>query len=85
MLSVFNAISSLAAAAELSEAERTEIVKEAIPLAEEKDRGVHEGLVFSFHIRGKEWSVVVDIGERWLKILSTEELEQSIRGAVQGN
>jgi hypothetical protein len=81
----FQVIASNTAAAELNEAECQPIIRDAIAKAQERDRGVHEGLVFSFDLRGKEWSIVVDLVERWVKILGKDELEQGIKEAVQKN
>lgn len=81
----FKTTCSLTAAAELSQAECQEILKDILHSAMEKDRGVHEGLAFSFDMHGKEWSVVVDIQERLINIMSREELEKSIKDAVQNN
>src|SRR5437870_5067828 len=85
MTRAFKVICSGAAAVELSDEERTDIVKRVMPLAYERDRGVHEGLMFSFDIRGKEWSVVVDLGECWVKILGKDELEKAMKAAVESN
>jgi hypothetical protein len=81
----FQVIASTAAAAELSEAECQPIIRDFIAKAQQRDRGVHEGLVFSFDMRGKQWSVVVDLAERWVKILGKGELEQTVTEAVRKN
>ncbi len=85
MLAGYKVICSHMAAAELKEAECTDTITAILYAAQEKDRGVHEGLVFNFDMHGKEWSAVVDIGERWVKIFSAQELDKIVREAVQGN
>lgn len=50
-----------------------------------RDRGIHEGLAFSFDWNGKQWSVVVDLQERWLKIMSKDELEAAIKEGTSKN
>lgn len=57
----------------------------AIDMALEKDRGVHEGLVSSFEWNGRTWSVIVDLQEAWVKIMSEQDLEQVIRDTVRKN
>ena len=85
MLQAFQVICTSSVVAAFTEAERREIAEWVMPLAEEKDTGVHEGLVFSFEAHGKLWNVVVDIGGRWLKILSKEEFESAVQDAVSRN
>lgn len=81
----FQVLCSESAAATLSEAERADIVQRVIPMARERDRGVHEGLAFSFEEHGREWHVIVDLGACWVKILDTDEFQAAVRNAVQKN
>jgi hypothetical protein len=36
------------------------------------------GDVFGFNLHGREWQIVVSVGRRWAKILSREELAETI-------
>jgi hypothetical protein len=81
----FQLICSATAAAELSREECLEFVREVIPMARQLDRGVHEGLAFAFDLHGKEWHIVVDLAEGWVKILTTDEFEEGIREGLRKN
>jgi hypothetical protein len=81
----FKVICSVRAAAELSQAECADIIRGVISQALERDRGIHEGLVFSFDMHGKEWQIVVDLVEGWVKILGKDELAEGIKEAVRVN
>jgi hypothetical protein len=85
MLRKFQVICSTTAAAALSDEERTGIVQAAIPMAIERDRGVHEGLAFSFDLRGQEWQIIVDLGEAWVKIMTKDEYRRAVEEAVGKN
>jgi hypothetical protein len=65
----FQVLCSATAAAELRESECQDIIRHVVALAQERDRGVHEGLTFAFDLHGKEWKIVVDLVEGWVKIL----------------
>ncbi len=47
----FEVICSEAAAAALTKSECHEIVQSVLPMAEQQDRGVHEGLTFAFDMQ----------------------------------
>ena len=81
----FQVICSHTAAAELRESECQDLIRDAIALAQERDRGVHEGLVFAFDLHGKEWQIVVDLREGWVKILGRDELDEGMKEGVQRN
>jgi hypothetical protein len=81
----FQVICSAEAAAALSESELQDLVDEVIPLALEKDRGVHEGLTFSFDRYGQEWMMTVDLQQGWVKFMGKDEYEKAVREAVQKN
>ena len=81
----FQVICSETAAAALCEAECRDTIRHVIELAQEHDRGVHEGLTFSFDMRGKEWMVVVDLIERWVKILGKDEMDQVMKEETRRN
>jgi hypothetical protein len=85
MIRAFKGIFTESAMVAFTDAERKEIIENIIPLADEKDTGVHEGLVFNFDAHGKQWKVVVDIGARWVKILSKEEFDKAVQEAVSRN
>jgi hypothetical protein len=81
----FQVLCSATAAAELRESECQGIIRHVIALAQERDRGVHEGLTFGFDLHGKEWKIVVDLVEGWVKILGKDELDQGMKEGVQRN
>jgi hypothetical protein len=85
MLRPFQVICSDIAAAALSKDGCNDIVQNVLPLAQEKDRGIHEGLTFSFDMHGKEWKVVVDLTQGWVKILRKDEFEKGIADAIRAN
>lgn len=63
---------------ELSDGERTEIVREALTAAEELDRGDDEAFVFSVERHGQARKVYLDIGRRQVHI--TTQAEESKAG-----
>jgi len=84
-LQPFQIILSKAAAAKLSREECTDIVQRLLPLAEEQDRGIHEGLTFAFDSHGDEWKVIVDLKESWVKFLQKDELHKEMTDALRLN
>jgi len=54
MLRPFNVICSKTAAATLSRDECHRILQSVLPLAEQRDRGNHEGMALAFDMHGKE-------------------------------
>jgi hypothetical protein len=61
------------------------VARQAVEGAFSKDRGVHEGLAFSFDWNGKQWSTVVDLQERWVKILGKDEMAAAVKEAAEKN
>jgi hypothetical protein len=78
-------ICSEAAAAALTKSECDDIVQNVLPMAEQQDRGVHEGLVFAFKMHGAEWKVVVDLQQSWVKFLRKDELKKGMADALSRN
>jgi len=74
----FELICSESAARELPEATRSRFIKRAIDMAVKLDQGQRAGDVFGFTHDRKEWKVVVNMGGRWAKILSRDELTDAI-------
>lgn len=85
MLRPFTFICSDIAAAALSRDECREIFQRVLPMAREKDRGVHEGLTFSFDMHGEQWNAVVDLQQGWVKFLRKDELDKGMAAAIQAN
>lgn len=85
MLQPFKVICSDLAAKSLAQTECHDIVQVAIEQAEQRDRGVHEGLTFGFEMHTQEWKCVVDLRERWAKIMGKDEFEKALTDAVQAN
>jgi hypothetical protein len=81
----FQIICTPTAAAALSRQECEDLAQEIVPLAWQRDSGVHEGLVFATDVRGVEWEVVVDLVEGWIKFFAPEELDRAMKEAVQKN
>ena len=69
MLRPIQVICSDLAASSLSRNECSDLVQDVWPLAQKKDRGVHEGLTFAFDAHGQEWKIVVDLQQGWVKHL----------------
>ena len=76
MLKAFRIQYTFPVAVELSDDERTEIVKEALTVAEQMDRGEDETFVFAAERQGRTWKVYVDIGRRRIHIMTGEEESQ---------
>ena len=81
----FQVLCSTTAAAELREAECQDILRRVIGLAQARDRSIHEGLAFAFELHGKEWKIVVDLVEGWVKLLGKDEFDEGLKEAVQRN
>ena len=78
-------ICSEAAAAALTQSECHEIVQSVLPMAQQKNRGVHEGLTFAFDMHDAEWKVVVDLQQSWVKFLRKDEFEKGMADALRRN
>jgi hypothetical protein len=85
MIQRFKVIVSDAAAAVFTEAEAHDIVRNTVPLAMEKDQGIHEGLVFNFEAHGQAWATLVDLQQGWAKIMREDEPEKGMADAIQAN
>ena len=81
----FEVICSNSAAAALTKSECHDIVQRVLPMAQQKDRGVHEGLTFAFDMHGAEWKVVVDLQQSWVKFLRKDEYEKGIADGLNRN
>lgn len=85
MLKAFRVQYTFPVAVELSDGDRTEIVREALTAAEELDRGEDETFVFSAERHGQTWKVYVDIGRRRVRIMTqAEESKAGLPGASPG-
>lgn len=80
-----NVICSDAAAKVLTENECHDIVRRLLPMAQQKDRGIHEGLTFAFDMHGAEWKVVIDLQESWVKFLRKDEYEKGMADGLSRN
>ena len=85
MKRAFEVICSETAAALLTKSECHEIVQRVLPMAEQKDCGVHEGLSFAFDMHFTEWKVVVDLQKSWVKFLRKDEFEQGMADGLRRN
>ncbi len=85
MLRPFRVICSETAAAALSKDECNDIVQRVLPLAQQWDRRVHEGLPFAFDMHGAEWKVNVDLKQGWVKFLRKDEFEKGMADAIGVN
>jgi hypothetical protein len=61
------------------------VAANAIDRAQQRDRGIHEGLAFGFAMHGQSWEIVVDLQQGWVKILGKDEFEKGMADALQTN
>jgi hypothetical protein len=54
-------------------------------MAQQRDRGVHEGLAFEFDKHDRYWQIIVDLEEGWVKIMGRDEFQETMKDAVQRN
>jgi hypothetical protein len=85
MIRRFQMICSESAAAALSREECHNILQDVLPLAEQRDRAIHEGLIFAFDLHGQSWKVVLDLRQGWAKFLREDEFEKGMEAAILAN